>query len=96
MTVKLKKSISARATPITVVDRAALKQLLPTLPPATRQWLQTTGFTAAPDSHALVADAQGQLARVLPVWPQQTIRLRCRRCQTLCRRAVIAWPRMVC
>ena len=64
MTVKLKKSISARATPITVVDRAALKQLLPTLPPATRQWLQTTGFTAAPDSHALVADAQGQLARV--------------------------------
>ena len=64
MTVKLKKSISARATPITVVDRAAFQQLLPTLPPATRQWLQTTGFTAAPDSHALVADAQGQLARV--------------------------------
>ncbi len=64
MTVKLKKSISTRATPITVVDRAAFQQLLPTLPPATRQWLQTTGFTAAPDSHALIASAQGQLARV--------------------------------
>ena len=64
MTVQLKKSVSARATPITAVDRAGLQQLLTTLPGATRQWLQTTGFTAAPDSHALVADAQGQLARV--------------------------------
>ena len=64
MTVHLKKSVSARATPITVVDRTSLRQLLPTLPAATRQWLQTTGFNAAPDSHALVADAQGQLARV--------------------------------
>ena len=49
MTVQLKKSVSARATPITVVDRAGLGQLLTTLPIATRQWLQTTGFTAAPD-----------------------------------------------
>ena len=64
MTVQLKKSVTARATPITAVDRAGLAQLLTTLPGATRQWLQTTGFTAAPDSHTLVADAQGQLARV--------------------------------
>jgi leucyl aminopeptidase len=64
MTIQLKKSIAASAIPITPVDRASLPQLLASLPSATRQWLQTTGFTAAPDSHALVADDQGKLSRV--------------------------------
>ncbi len=64
MTVQLQKTIPASAIAITVVDAARFAQLAPTLPAATRQWLQTVGFTGAPDSHALVPDAQGKLAQV--------------------------------
>lgn len=65
MTVQLKKKISpARSTPITVVDRAAFQALLPTLPAATRRWLETVGFSGMPDSHALVAGADGSLGQV--------------------------------
>jgi leucyl aminopeptidase len=64
MTVHLHKTIPASATPITVVDRARFEQLAPKLPAATRHWLQTTGFSGAPDSHALVPDAQGKLGQV--------------------------------
>ena len=64
MTVLLKKQISAGAVPITVVDRAGFQQLVATLPAPTRQWLHTTGFNGAADSHALVPDASGALERV--------------------------------
>ena len=43
MTLTLKKPVAA-ATPIHLVDRAGLAERLPTLPAATRQWLQATGF----------------------------------------------------
>jgi len=64
MTVKLKKTPPAKATPITVVDRAAFQALAPSLPAATRAWLATVGFVGAADSHALVPGADGRLAQV--------------------------------
>jgi leucyl aminopeptidase len=64
MTVKLKKSPPAKATPITVVDRAAFQALAPGLPAATRNWLATVGFVGAADSHALLPAADGRLAQV--------------------------------
>ncbi len=64
MTVKLKKSPPAKATPVTVVDRAAFQALAPTLPEATRAWLATVGFVGAADSHALLPGADGRLAQV--------------------------------
>jgi len=64
MTVKLKKSPPAKATPITVVDRAAFQALAPGLPEATRAWLATVGFVGAADSHALLPGADGHLAQV--------------------------------
>lgn len=64
MTVKLKKSLPAKATPITVVDRAAFQALAPGLPAATRAWLATVGFVGAADSHALVPAADGGLGQV--------------------------------
>jgi leucyl aminopeptidase len=70
MTVQLQKTIPASAIAITVVDGARFAQLTPTLPAATRQWLQTVGFTGAPDSHALVPDAQGKLSQVFAGVPR--------------------------
>ncbi|HEY8880192.1 MAG TPA: leucyl aminopeptidase family protein, partial [Roseateles sp.] len=64
MTVQLKKTLPAKATPITVVDRAAFQALAAGLPAATRAWLATVGFVGAPDSHALVPGADGRLAQV--------------------------------
>ena len=64
MTVHLQKSILAGAVSITVVDTERFQHIAPTLPPTTRQWLQTVGFTGAADSHALVPDAVGKLAQV--------------------------------
>ena len=64
MTVQLKKTLPAKATPITVVDRAAFQALVTGLPDATRAWLATVGFVGAADTHALVPDADGRLAQV--------------------------------
>ena len=64
MTVHLKKATPAAATPITVVDRAAFSALAPQLPATSRRWLETVGFTGAPDSHVLLPDAEGKLAQV--------------------------------
>jgi leucyl aminopeptidase len=64
MTVKLKKTVPSKATPITVVDRAAFQALAPGLPAATRAWLTTVGFVGAADSHALVPGADGRLTQV--------------------------------
>ena len=65
MTVQLKKSVtSGSSVAITVVDRAAFKTLSAQLPEATRRWLEATGFSAAPDSFALVPGADGRLGQV--------------------------------
>ncbi len=64
MTVTLKKTLPARAVPITVVDRAAFAALSASLPGATRTWLSTVGFTGKPDSFALLPGADGKLAAV--------------------------------
>lgn len=66
MTVQLTKSApaSSAAIAITVVDRAAFKELTPTLPAATRNWLAALGFDGKADSHALVPDAEGKLGQV--------------------------------
>ena len=63
MTVHLKKPV-ASATPIHLVDTASFQASTQGLPPATRQWMATTGFVGAPDTHALVPDAKGRLAAV--------------------------------
>jgi leucyl aminopeptidase len=63
MTVHLKKPV-AGCTPIHVVDRAGFDLALAQATPSTRQWLAATGFKGAPDSHALVPDAEGRLAAV--------------------------------
>lgn len=64
MTVQLKKTLPAKATPITVVDRATWPAVAASLPAATRAWLVTVGFVGAADSHALVPGADGRLAQV--------------------------------
>jgi leucyl aminopeptidase len=63
MTVLLKKP-AASATPIHLVTRETLAQHTAALPSAARQWLATTGFTGAPDSHALLPDDDGRLQAV--------------------------------
>jgi leucyl aminopeptidase len=63
MTLTLKKPVAA-ATPIHLIDRASLADRLPMLPALTRQWLQSTGFEGAPDTHALVPGPEGQVGEV--------------------------------
>ncbi|MBS0449124.1 MAG: leucyl aminopeptidase family protein [Proteobacteria bacterium] len=63
MTVHLKKP-AAGAIPIHAVDRAGLAAQLAAAPPATRRWLESTGFKGAPDTHALVPGDDGTLAAV--------------------------------
>jgi leucyl aminopeptidase len=64
MTVQLHTTPPAKAIPITVVDSAGFAALAARLPAATRAWLQTLGFTGAPDTHALVPDGHGRLGQV--------------------------------
>ena len=63
MTVTLKKP-QPSCVPVHLTDRASLPRLTALLPAAQRQWLDTVGFTGAPDSHALLADEQGRLQSV--------------------------------
>ncbi|MEO8542408.1 MAG: leucyl aminopeptidase family protein [Burkholderiaceae bacterium] len=65
MTVDLRKTVSAKATPVTLVDKASLSALATRLPAATQRWLDSVGFTGAADRHVLLPDAQGGLAQVL-------------------------------
>ena len=64
MTLTLKKP-SPTCVPLQVVDRQSFASHAAALPAAQRQWLSTVGFTGAPDSHALLPDADG---RLLAVW----------------------------
>ena len=54
MTVHLKKTIPAGATPISAIDRAGFAKYAASLPAASREWLKTIGFTGAAYSHALL------------------------------------------
>jgi leucyl aminopeptidase len=63
MTVHLKKP-PTDCTPIHVVDRSSFELALAQAVPPIRQWLTATGFKGAPDSHALVPDADGRLSAV--------------------------------
>ena len=63
MTVTLKKPVRA-AVPIHLVDRASLPRLTAGLSAAQRRWLATIGFQGAPDTHALLADAEGRIEAV--------------------------------
>ena len=63
MNVQFKNSV-ARATPILALDRATYQALGPKLPKRTQQWLATLGFSAAPDTFALVPGEDGKLAQV--------------------------------
>jgi len=63
MTVSL-ASPGRGSVPIHAVDRAGLAACLTRLDARTRRWLQTTGFKAAADSHALVPGEDGALAAV--------------------------------
>ena len=64
MTVQLKSALS-RATPIVVLDAASFQALKSKLPKPTQNWLAAIGFTAKPDSHALVPGADGKIEKVL-------------------------------
>ena len=63
MTVLLKKP-AASATPIHLVTRQTLDQHSAQLPEAARRWLRTSGFSGAPDSHALLPADNGGLQAV--------------------------------
>ncbi len=63
MTVTLKKP-SPACIPVHLTDRAHLAAHTASLPAAQRQWLDTVGFTGAPDTHALLPDDQGGLQAV--------------------------------
>ena len=64
MTVQLKSALS-RATPIVVLDAASFQALKSKLPKPAQNWLAAIGFTAKPDSHALVPGADGKIEKVL-------------------------------
>ena len=63
MTVTLKKPLPS-CVPVHLVDRHSFAGLTASLPAAQRQWLDTLGFNGAPDTHALLPDAQGSLQAV--------------------------------
>ena len=63
MTVSLKKPTAA-CIPVHLTDRANFAGHAAALPPAQLQWLSTLGFNGAPDSHALLPDAQGGVQAV--------------------------------
>ena len=52
------------SVPVHVVDRQTWPEVASRLPKADARWLQTLGFVGAPDSHALLPGADGQLAAV--------------------------------
>ena len=63
MTVQLKKPLASHV-PIRAVNASNLAAQLKAAAPSTQQWLKSTGFSGAPDTHALVPNATGQLAEV--------------------------------
>ncbi len=66
MTVSLTKSSKTPAGSIALhaTDRASFATHSATLDPAERRWLQSVGFTGAPDTHALLPGTDGRIAAV--------------------------------
>jgi leucyl aminopeptidase len=60
-----KKAFDKGAIPIVATDRTKLAKLLDGLAPAERRWAQAAGFDGSPNTHHLVVDGKGALARVL-------------------------------
>lgn len=63
MTVHLKKP-AATSVPIVALEASGFGQAAAALPPASRRWLETVGFRALPDTHALLPGEDGTLAAV--------------------------------
>ncbi|MDE2367392.1 MAG: leucyl aminopeptidase family protein [Burkholderiales bacterium] len=63
MTVHLGKA-PRQAIPVHLTDSDHWSKVAQTLDPAARRWLQASGFSGAPDSHALVPAADGRIAAV--------------------------------
>ncbi|MBK6470317.1 MAG: leucyl aminopeptidase family protein [Betaproteobacteria bacterium] len=63
MTVQLAQPARG-SVPVHAVDREHFAALTSALDPAARRWLQTVGFSGAPDTHALLPTADGKLQAV--------------------------------
>ncbi|HEX5306553.1 MAG TPA: leucyl aminopeptidase family protein, partial [Dyella sp.] len=60
-----RKSGERRSIPVEAVTAASLSAARKRLTAAQKRWLDECAFTAAPGTHALLADANGKLVRVL-------------------------------
>ncbi len=65
MTVITDKKAFEKAVPILATDARRLPKLLEMLTPAERRWAESAGFSGTENTHHLVVDAKGALARVL-------------------------------
>ena len=59
------KKVFEKAIPILATDRKRLPKLMESLSPAERRWAQAAAFEGAPNSFCVLADAKGNIARVL-------------------------------
>jgi|KBSMisStandDraft_5_1062788.scaffolds.fasta_scaffold14593_3 leucyl aminopeptidase len=59
------KKAFEKAIPILATDRKRLPKLMEALSPAERRWAQAAAFEGAPNSFCALADAKGNVARVL-------------------------------
>ncbi|HWH38775.1 MAG TPA: leucyl aminopeptidase family protein [Usitatibacter sp.] len=59
------KKAFEKAIPILATDRKRLPKLMEALSPAERRWAQAAAFEGAPNSFCALADAKGNIARVL-------------------------------
>ncbi len=65
MTVITDRRAFDKAIPILATDAKGLPKLLASLAPAERRWAESSGFDGAANSHVLLPDAKGGVARVL-------------------------------
>jgi len=65
MTVITDKKAFEKAIPILASDAKRLPKLMESLAPAERRFAQASGFDASADSHCVLPDAKGGIARVL-------------------------------
>jgi len=59
------KKAFEKAIPILATDRKRMPKLMEALSPAERRWAQAAAFEGAPNSFCALADAKGNIARVL-------------------------------
>ena len=65
MSVITDKKAFEKAIPILATDAKRLPKLLAALAPAERRWAEANGFDGAPNSVCVIADAKGNVAKVL-------------------------------